>query len=126
MEKPLLLIVDDEQEICEITCSFLKKKNYSVISANAAEEALVLINQKHPRLVLLDMRLGEDSGLDVLKKIKQLDATIQVIMVTALNDEQSAQEAMAQGAIAYITKPFTATFLNDLIAQKLQEGGISS
>lgn len=117
--KVKILVVDDEEEICAVTSSFLAKRNFNVITATNKEEALKLVTDEHPALMLLDVRLGEDSGMDVLAKVKEIDKRIKVIMVTALGDEESIRQAKSLGADDYIAKPFTAAFLNNLLAQKV-------
>ena len=119
MAKTKILVVDDEKEICEITKSFLCKRNYECFTASCEGEALDLVRKEHPIIALLDMRLGDASGIDVLRKIKEIDETIKVIMVTALNDAQAIQDAKSYGADDYITKPFTANFLDDLLSKKI-------
>jgi len=121
MKTPRILIIDDEKEICELVKVFLSKKNYSCFSATTEREALGLIKKEHPQLVLLDLRLGDISGIDVLGKIKELDKNIKVIMVTALDDAESIRQARELGADDYICKPFTATYLNELISLKTAE-----
>ena len=118
MAQATILVVDDEQEICELTRSFLTKHNYRVFTANSQDEALNIVNKERPQIILLDMRLGPDSGIDVLRKIRQIDMAIKVIMVTGMDDEKSIIEAKAEGADDYIIKPFTAGFLRDIIAEK--------
>jgi len=118
-----ILVIDDEEEICSLTKSFLTKRNYQVFTANNAAEAINALKTEHPQLVLLDVRLGSVSGMDVLKTIKEIDSNVKVIMVTALNDDENIKEAMSLGANDYITKPFTAAYLNDLLAQKLADLG---
>ena len=78
-----------------------------------------LVKKESPKLALLDVRLGDESGMDALQKIKEIDKNIKVIMVTALGDEESIRQAKSLGADDYITKPFTAAYLNDLIVQKI-------
>ncbi len=119
MGQAKILVVDDEEEICKLTQGFLSKKNYSVLTALGGQQAIGLVKKEHPCLVLLDVRLGVDSGLDVLRQIKEIDKNIKVIMVTALDDEASIRQAKSLGADDYITKPFTASYLNDFILQKI-------
>ncbi|MFA5410959.1 MAG: response regulator [Candidatus Omnitrophota bacterium] len=119
MKKAKILVVDDEKEICEVTRSFLSKKNYLCSVAVCEAEAMAILNKEHPDLVLLDIRLKETSGLDVLRKIKEIDPKIKVVMVTGLADEESVRQAKAQGADDFVSKPFTADCLQELVAQKL-------
>ena len=114
-----ILVVDDEEEICDLTRSFLRKKNYCTLGATSRHQALELVKKEDPHIVLLDLRLGQDSGLDVLSEIKSIDKNIKVIMVTALDDEATIRQAKYLGADDYIAKPFTAAYLNNLILQKI-------
>ena len=119
MEIIKILVVDDEEEICALTRSFLVKMGYAVFTANSIAGAVDLVTKESPKLALLDVRLGDESGMDALQKIKEIDKNIKVTMVTALGDEESIRQAKSLGADDYITKPFTAAYLNDLIAQKI-------
>jgi DNA-binding response OmpR family regulator len=119
MEKTRVLVVDDEEEICQTTKSFLTKRNYDVSIARNSQETISALEKSRPHLVFLDIRLGNESGLDLLRKIKEADKKVKVIMVTALNDDASIRQAKALGADDYISKPFTADYLDDLILQKI-------
>ena len=119
MDKTKILVVDDEQEICELTKSFLARRSYETYAATNIEEALNITKNEQPQIVLLDVRLGSESGMDALRKIKEIDKGIRVIMITALDDEASIRQARSLGADDYITKPFTTKYLNDFILQKI-------
>lgn len=119
MDPVKVLVVDDEQEICDITRSFLRKKNYCTLGATTRKEAIEIVKKDQPQIVLLDIRLGPESGLDTLKQIKEINKDIKVIMVTALNDEDSVAEAKSLGADDYISKPFTADFLEGILLKKV-------
>jgi len=119
MDKTKILVVDDEKEICELTKSFLSRRNYETFTATNAQEAIGLTQKEQPQLVFLDLRLGSESGMDVLRKIKEINGNIRVIMITALDDEASIRQARSLGADDYITKPFTTKYLNDFILQKI-------
>ena len=126
MEIIKVLVVDDEEEICELTRSFLRRKNYCTLGANSADEAIEVVKKEKPHLVLLDVRLGDASGMDVLQKIKEIDKDIKVVMVTALSDEESARQAESRGAEAYIVKPFTASYLDEIILKKIAGLGLKT
>jgi DNA-binding response OmpR family regulator len=119
MGKARILIVDDEEEICQVTERFLSRRKYICFTASSGKEALVLANKERPNLVLLDVRLNNESGLDILPKLKQIDKDVKVIMVTALDDEETIRKAKSLGADDYVTKPFTTKYLNDFILQKI-------
>lgn len=119
MEATRILVVDDEEEICETTKRFLQRKGYIVYAAQTKQQALRVVEESHPQLMLLDIRLVNESGLDLLKEAKEIDRDIKVIMVSALEDEESIRQAKSLGADDYVTKPFTAQYLNDFILQKI-------
>lgn len=119
MQKAKILVVDDEAEICAVTKSFLTKRNYDVLIAADEPAALEALKKQRPDLVLLDVRLGGVSGIEVLRKIKEINKDTKVIMVTALDDEDSVEQAKSFGADGYITKPFTAESLSRIIAEEL-------
>jgi two-component system response regulator (stage 0 sporulation protein F) len=114
-----VLVVDDEAEICELTRNFLRNKDYCTFGANSRKEAIEVVKKDKPQIVLLDIRLGSESGLEALRQIKEINKDIKVIMVTALNDEDSIKQAKSLGADDYITKPFTAGFLEDILLKKV-------
>ncbi len=110
-----ILVIDDEKEICEITRSFLSRKHYDVTTATCGKEAMEIVAREKPQVILLDLRLGSESGLDLLEKIRQVSEDSKVVMVTALDDDASIRQAQSLGAADYITKPFSASFLYELI-----------
>ena len=116
-----ILVVDDEEEVCKLTQEFLSKQNYKVFAAKNQTEAMDLVKKHRPQLVLLDIRLGEESGMEVLRLTKEFDQNIKVVMVTALDDMDNIRQAKALGADDYLTKPFTTSYLNDFILQKISQ-----
>jgi|GEM_PF-4546309 len=104
-----VLVVEDEEDIRSGLVELLKK-SYSVheaaSGAEAVEKAVDLFPYLDAGIVLLDIKLPDLSGLEVLKKIKEHDPALSVIMVTAMKDTKLAVEAMDKGASDYITKPF--------------------
>ena len=119
MGKTRILVVDDEIDICVATKNFLTRKGYEVFTAQTKDEALEAVKQNRPAIILLDIRLKEASGLDILKEVKKSDKDIKVVMVTALDDEENMKQAKAWGADEYVAKPFTVEYLNDVLLQKL-------
>lgn len=113
-----ILVVDDEKSICE-TLYFLFKDEYKVITAQSGQQALRLLEEK-PDLIILDILMPEMDGIEVLKKVKESDPQIGVIMLTAVNKVKTAVEAMKLGAIDYITKPFEVEEVR-LIVQRIMD-----
>ena len=118
--RPSILIVDDDEVIQETLLDVLKKRGYDIFLAGSGKEALETIKKNIIDLVLLDMRLPDVDGLDVLKKVKELDSEILVIMMTAYSDIQTAVAAMKSGAYHYINKPFELDELKLLIEKGLE------
>lgn len=101
-----ILVVDDQKSVCYSLRRYLQSEGYYVSTALKGEEALLLINNMNPDLVIMDVRMPEMDGLEVLKKIKEHDPKIQVIMMTAFSTTEKAICAMKLGAYDFITKPF--------------------
>jgi DNA-binding response OmpR family regulator len=101
-----MLIVEDEQDLCECLQEFFTMRGFSVVSAFSGEEALDQLKENPPDVILLDIILPGLSGIEVLRRVKQLHPRARVIMVTALDQEELRQQAHLYGAAAYITKPF--------------------
>lgn len=121
MEETKILVIEDEDGAREIIARCLKRKGYPTLSAATAKDGLELVKKEHPNIILLDIRLEDGSGLEVLKEIKELDRNMKVIMVTALEDEVTIHQAKALGADDYVTKPLTMDFLDNLILEKISE-----
>lgn len=118
--KPSILIVDDDEVMQQTLSDVLKKKGYEIFSVGAGNGALSIIKKNIIDLVLLDMRLPDVDGIEVLKKIKEFDTEILVIMMTAYSDVQTAVSAMKSGAYHYINKPFELEELKLLIEKGLE------
>src|SRR5262249_43945925 len=100
----------------------LEEEGHTILSALTSDEGLKLITLFTPNLVLLDMGLPDMSGLEVLKRIRAINPTLPVIMVTGNTDSQRAREALEPGAVAYIDKPFDVPYLKRVVAMALREG----
>lgn len=101
-----MLIVEDEVDINDCLQQFFSSRGFSVAAAYSGEEAVEKLQEDDPEVILLDIVLPGLSGIEVLKKIRELKPSAQVIMVTALNHEDVREQAARFGATAYITKPF--------------------
>src|SRR5665647_414991 len=120
MKRNKLLVVDDEHLIRWSLEQNLKRQGYEVVTAGSGEEALRLVREEQPDLVLLDIQLPGMSGIDVLEKIKDLDDDIIVIMVTANSGLENAVNAMRLGAYDYISKPFNLDELSIIVKKALE------
>lgn len=113
-----ILIIDDEIAICD-SLSFLLEDDYRVFSAQNPKDGFKLIEANNIDLVLLDLKIGEYNGLDLIAQIKELDNSIQIIMMTAYGSIKSSVEAMKKGASHYITKPLDSEELLVLIESSI-------
>jgi two-component system response regulator AtoC len=118
MIKNSILIIDDELGMCSLLQLALKT-DYNIKYATDAETGLELIKQESFDLVLLDLILGVENGIDVLKSIKDYDKNIIVIIMTAFGSIKTTVEAMKLGAFTYLTKPLDIDELKVFIEQAL-------
>ncbi len=114
-----ILIVDDNKNMQIILNNLLVDEGYDVISATNGKDGLVAVIEQSPDLVLLDIRLPEMNGIDILQQITKFEKEIPVIMITAYGDVETAVETMKLGAFDYITKPFVNEELKLVIRKAL-------
>jgi len=105
-KKPSVLIVDDEQVVCDLLQDELSERGYLCTTVLDGNEALVKLATGYFDVVLLDIRLPGMSGMEVLREIWLNHSNTATIMITAINDVATAVEAMKLGASDYIGKPF--------------------
>jgi len=120
--KNKILVVDDEQLIRWSLEQNLKKQGYEVVTAASGEDALRMVKEEEPNLMLLDIQLPGMNGMEVLEKVKEINEEIIVIMVTALGILETAVKAMRLGAFDYINKPFNLEELAIIIKKALETG----
>ena len=101
-----MLIVDDERDVCECLQAFFSTRGFSVTSVFSGEEALDQLAQEPADVILLDILLPGLTGIEVLKRIKERCPSVQVIMVTGLDQVDLRIQARHYGAAGYVTKPF--------------------
>jgi DNA-binding response OmpR family regulator len=106
-----ILVVDDEENFRHILSVILKKERYEVETASNGEEALQKVKEERPHLILLDVRMPNMTGLEVLRRVRGIDREVGVIMVTAVNEEETGREALQLGAFDYIVKPLDLDYL---------------
>ncbi len=101
-----ILIVDDEPDSCEFVSACLSAEGYNCATANTAQEALDLVRDRDFDLAVLDVHLGETTGLDLLPKIREYRSDIAAVVVTGADDRATAIRALELGAQSYVIKPF--------------------
>ncbi len=120
MARSKILVVDDERMIRWSIQQALSKDGHSVASVETGEEALAQAQDEMPDLVFLDISLPGINGIEVLRRLKEADPSVSVVMVTAADDVRTAVEAMRLGAYDYVGKPFDLDRLR-VIAQNALE-----
>jgi len=115
-----ILVVDDEIAIVDVLKTFLEDNDHKVFAAYDGIEAVEVVKRERPHLILLDIYLPKMDGIEVLKKVREFDDSIGVIMITAFREEDVAKHALELGAFDYINKPFDFDYLERSLETKLQ------
>lgn len=100
-----MLVVDDEIDVCDFVKHFFEERNYKVLTALNGEEAVKMVRKYKIDIILLDIKMKKMDGIEALKQIKEIDKKSNIIMVTAVEDQDKMDEACKLGACSYITKP---------------------
>jgi two-component system, response regulator RegA len=108
IDKPRLLLVDDDTTFCIVLKSALEKRNYEVLVADNIDDGIQLAEENLPEYAVIDLRIGYDSGLELVKKLIALDDNTQIVMLTGFASIATAVEAIKLGAVHYLTKPANA------------------
>lgn len=108
-----ILIIEDEQDIIELLTYNLEQEGYQMFFSTSGEEALTMVHQKNPDLILLDLMLPGVDGLEVCRNLKQNDSTrnIPIIMLTAKSEDSDVITGLEMGADDYVPKPFSPKVL---------------
>ena len=114
-----LLIVDDEIDIREFAKRFFVKRGIDVHTASGGSEALKIIDKENPDLVLLDVQMEEINGIEVLKRLRDAQNNIKVIMVTGADQQEVINEANSLGVKGYVHKPLVLEELEKIVLAEL-------
>jgi DNA-binding NtrC family response regulator len=122
-----ILIVDDEPAVREVLSGFFEHhygpRGYRVETVGDGAEALAAVRRRRPALVLLDIDMPGMNGVEALRGVRAIDATIPVIMVTGNTSSRIAGEVIKDGAYSYLPKPVKFQYLNHLAATILGPAG---
>jgi len=116
-----VLIVDDAPDTLEIIQKLLAFEGYEILTAQTGEEALKKAEAEKPEVVLLDINLPGIDGNEVLRRIRQLDSIVSVVMLTAFATVDNAIHALQEGASDFIKKPFENEHLIHLVNQCMEK-----
>lgn len=110
--------MDDELDVREFARNFFRKRGFDVAIASEGREALALIDKEAPDMVLLDVRMGEMSGVEVLRELRQRNNPVKVVMVSGLEEENVIQETTVLGALGFIHKPLILEELEKIVMRE--------
>ena len=125
IEHPLILVVDDEMNICQNCIKILSKMDYEVKYALSGYDALVLMDEYQFDVVITDLKMSHLGGMEVLSRVKASYPDTMIIVITGYASVSSAVEVMKMGAFDYLPKPFTPHELRSVVHQALVEREIS-
>lgn len=122
MDKKKLLIVDDQVGIRILLLEVFSTEGYETFQAANGRTALEIVKAHAPDLVLLDMKIPGMDGLEILKKIKDINRKIKVIMMTAYGELDMIKEATDLGALMHFTKPFDIDEMRMAVNMQMGDG----
>ena len=115
-DKPTLLLVDDDPTFCRVLAQTLEKRDFEVYTATDLAGGLELAGDHNPEYAIIDLRIGHESGLELVKGLKAMNTGLRMVMLTGYASIATAVEAIKLGATHYLTKPASA----DEIIQALE------
>ncbi|HMC78089.1 MAG TPA: sigma-54 dependent transcriptional regulator [Vicinamibacterales bacterium] len=115
-QKPLLVVIDDEQGILDVVCRFAQRAGYEALACASGREAIAQLQTRRADLVMVDLRMPDLGGLDVLRAIREIDPRCQAVLMTGYASVETAVEAIKLGATDYLSKPLDFARLEQLLA----------
>jgi len=119
-EKPALLLVDDDEIYCMVLAAALEKRDFTVSVARDLAGALQLACDTGPEYAVVDLRIGTESGLELVRQLAELDGNMRIVMLTGYASVATAVESIKLGAVHYLTKPATA---DEIVAALQRDAG---
>jgi two-component system, NtrC family, response regulator AtoC len=120
MSLPLLLAVDDERGVRE-SVKMVFCKDYRLLEAESVDAAIRQVQEEKPQVVLLDVLMPKTDGIEILRQIKRINPSCEVIMLTGVNSQQLAAKAMDFGAFDFVAKPFDIVDLRQKVKKALEK-----
>lgn len=114
-----LLVVDDEELVATSIATFFRRRGFIVLTASSAEGAIELLRTQHVDAMISDVRMPGMSGLELVPRALEVNPALAVVMLTGVDDAGSAREALADGALDYLTKPVELAQLEEAVEQAI-------
>ena len=115
-----ILVVDDEEDLRLLLTDSLRREGFQVAAASSGREALALVEQEPPDLIILDLVMPEMDGIETLRRLRERGVTAKVLVLTAYGTAQQTREAMALGVREFIGKPFDLDRLIRIVAEEVE------
>ncbi|MBL7003975.1 MAG: response regulator transcription factor [Gammaproteobacteria bacterium] len=119
-EKHNLLLVDDDETFCLVLSRALRKRKFTVSVAHTQKDAFEIASKQIHEYAIVDLCIGEDSGLNVIKSLMDIDSSIRIVVLTGYASISTAVEAIKLGANHYLTKPVN---IEDILKAFDHQGG---
>lgn len=110
-----LLIVDDENDVREWAAKFFRKRKIEVFTASSGEAAIEIVGKERPSAMLLDITMEGIDGIETLRRVREIDKEIKVVMVTGSEDKDALNKTRELGACDYIHKPLKISELENVV-----------
>ncbi|MCP4984213.1 MAG: response regulator transcription factor [Gammaproteobacteria bacterium] len=123
LEQPKLLLVDDDEVFCQVLSRALIKREFQVEVAHSQGQAVRIASTFHPGLAIVDLRIGIESGLNMVRTLVDMQPDIRIVVLTGYASISTAVESIKLGAIHYLTKP---TEVDEIIQALYRDKGNSN
>src|SRR5258708_32664290 len=114
-QKPLVVVLCDEQAILDVAARFAQRAGYEAITCSSGRDALAALQTRRADLVMVDLRMPDLGGLDVLRAIREIDPRCQAVLMTGYASVDTAVEAIQLGATDYPSQPLDFARLEELL-----------
>lgn len=104
-QRPTLLLVDDDETFCGVLEQALSRRGFEVYAARDVDAGVLMAETVDPEYAVIDLRIGADSGLTLVRRLHEIDANTRIVMLTGFASIATAVEAIKLGAVHYLTKP---------------------
>ena len=120
-QQPMLMVVDDEQGILDVVGRFARRTGFDVIACSGGQEAIAQLHTRHADVAMVDLRMPDIGGLDVIRAVREIDPRCQTVLMTGYATVDTAVEAIKLGAMDYLSKPLDFARLEQLLTSIREE-----
>ncbi len=114
-----ILLVDKNKDIRDFISRFFTERNFEVLGASSGLDALLIIERDFPDIVLLELKMPDMDGIEMIKRMKKLNQNTKMIVVTDIDDMEIMSQARRLGVLSYLTKPIVLSELIDVVMKNI-------